>query len=188
MSTLVDYIRSNWHEVPEGIVIPDDVEFVVVGDHWGVVTPIGAGESRERLRSSTPPDDITRFTPEPLPVEPVFELPTTPGALIIAHDDKDETRRVFLRTSWGHWADSEGFWSDDKIRDPQPAIAVLTEAWERLRVLDPEDRRDRVDRKGHVWSHYSGYWWDGSGGTCTNVGGLHHYYGPLRFADEETQR
>lgn len=182
MSTLVDYIRTHWHEVPEGVTIPDGVEFAAVWNRQDVVTHVGAGEPSTRLRRDRHAGDVTRFTPEPLPVEPTFELPTTPGALIIAHDDKDATRRLFMRAVEDGWYDFDGFYHTDEISDPQPAIVTPNG----VGVLDETDKRDRVDASGDRWK------WDEKTATWMlnafiqrgTIAALDAAYGPLRFADE----
>lgn len=182
MSVLIDYIRTHFHEVPKEATIPEGVEYAVVHDNGSVFTPAGNAVARYRA----PGRSYTRFTPEPLP-EPTFELPTTPGTPIIAHDSLDETRRVLLRTSKGYWADPEGFYCDDEIRDPQPALVTPNG----VGVMDETDKRDRVDasRDRWVWDRETDTWGCvGEDLACGTLAALAANYGPLRFAGEEVQQ
>lgn len=186
MSKLIDYIRTHWHEVPEGIVIPDGVEFAVIRHDEGVFTPAAHADDFYRVSGRS----YTRFTPEPLP-EPVFELPTEPGTHIIASGDAFAmgkfTDAVLALNTDGEWSGvtaSGDYVSAEfgQITSWRPVSLVPTETWDRLRVLDPEDERDRLDRDGDlmrfttqskkVWGEELAIW------NCR--------YGPLRFADEET--
>lgn len=182
MSTLVDFIRANWHEVPAESVIPDDMEFAVVWTGGHKVTHYAPDETGTHFRVTG--FTLARFTPEPLPEpEPEFVLPTEPGSVVIAHTEHCQERRVFIRSTASvrySWADRNYHWTTEQLIDPEPASVVPIETWERLRVLDPEDTRDRVDRDGDImrFTTQSKAVWGES------LMARHLRYGPLRFADE----
>ena len=160
------------HRVPDGAMIPEDTPFgdIKKGKHRWHSQGFPWGSPQE--------DDIPRFTREPI-APPKPPLPTEPGYYL----DKDGGLWELWRGEWGLMKASirtvspinpEGF------APFTPATIVPTETWDRLRVLAPEDARDRVDRDGdlmRIESRPKARW----GEVLATV---HWHYGPLRFADE----
>lgn len=185
MSMLVDYIRTHWHEVPEGVTIPEGVEFAAVWNRQDVVTHVGAGEPSTRLRRDRHAGDITRFTPEPLP-EP---KPTPEDSPIIATGDWDG--ECLLTWDDGHdaWIGTCGrrggfiAAADSAVFSWWPAIVTPTGHG----VMDDRDKRDRVDASGDRWEwrEKTALWVRDDITHRGTLAALDFAYGPLRFADEE---
>ena len=172
------------HRAPEGATIPRGMPYGFIEN----------GVHRWRPRGSALglclEDDIPRFTREPI-AQPKPPLPTEPGATIRAVHQSGDECAVMVRGKSGHWhgVDQDGderFWGDKSIASWEPVSIVPTETWDRLRVLDPEGTRDRVDAHGGVWRYGGGRGcWEREDGTflyCLEV--VDRHYGPLRFADE----
>lgn len=162
------------HRVPKGEPIPQDTPygFMRSNGNRGWVDG-GTKRAFDQLR------DVTYFTREP--VAP--PLPTEPGLYL----DKDGV--PVERTGTGEWYAVGTEVPLDGIESHAPftpATAVPTETWNRLRVLDPEDTRDRVDAYGGVWRYREGLncWRSGDGAFLYTLEVIDRHYGPLRFADE----
>ena len=158
------------HRVPDGATIPRGTPFGHIRDgryQW---------HSQGHLWGLPQKDDTPRFTREPI-ASPKPPLPTEPGAYL----DKDGI--AVELTDSGDWyviGISERIWGFESRAPFAPASIVPTETWDRLRVLDPEDKRDRVDRDGDLMrfaARPKARW----GEVLATV---HWHYGPLRFADE----
>ena len=159
------------HRVPEGATIPKDVQH-------GYALPRGSfiwramGRDIEIVRGMHP-----HFTREPID-PPAPPLPTEPGYYL----DKDG-RPCALRGGRWYLFGVEYPFRANKMEWGAPFVPVTlvpTETWDRLRVLDPEDTRDRVDRDGDLMrfaARPKARW----GEVLATV---HWHYGPLRFADE----
>lgn len=172
------------HRVPDGATIPKR-------------TPYGYIQNGERWWCPQGPpwdwrqeDNVPRFTREPI-APPAPPLPTEPGFYL----DKDgdlwsvgDDRRAML-TDGGRLNECRfRKWSGDDLQLAPfaPVTIIPTETWDRLRVLDPEDTRDRVDAHGRVWRYGEGRnCWEHENGTLLyGLEVVDRHYGPLRFADE----
>lgn len=161
------------HRVPEGATIPAETPYgcIYIGSRvwfcWG-----GAADIRQI-------DGLPRFTRKPI-APPAPPLPTEPGY----YTDKDGD---LWKLRHGEWClmkasiravspiNAEGF-------APFTAVTLVpTETWDRLRVLDPDDTRDRVDAAGGMWRYERGEQISSWAGDLADA---HEYCGPLRFADE----
>ena len=161
------------HRVPEGATIPAHTPYGIVGHGERWWRPQGPFEDLPQE------DDIPRFTREPI----APHLPTEPGLYLDKHGVPVE------RTGSGEWysVGSAVRLLDTESHAPlTPATAVPTETWDRLRVLDPEDTRDRVDAEGSVWRYGEGRgcWGREDGIFLYGLESVDRHYGPLRFADE----
>lgn len=178
------------HRVPEGATIPR-------------LTPHGyirGGERRWRSRGLTAnlpqEDDIPRFTREP--IAPPTPLPTEPGYYTDEDGDlwhvNDSGERVILLVEGLPLVGVHSSWvDDDRNYGPfTPVTLVPTETWDRLRVLDPEDTRDRIGADNTRWRWAEGAWRRVCDSDCriaiSSLEGLSDWYGPLRFADEASDR
>ena len=139
-------------------------------------------------------DGTARFTREPI-APPSPPLPTEPGYYLDKDGDlwhvNDSGERAILVVGeralenryypWGY---------DDRRYAPfAPVTLVPTDTWDRLRVLDPEDTRDRVDANGVTWTREGGGWLpDAKSAALRCYMSLENIPGPLRFADEVSDR
>lgn len=176
------------HRVPKGATIPGHMPYGLIedGKHWwcpqGLAVYRGQG------------DDIPRFTREPI-APPKPPLPTEPGSLIRAVNTDGDECAVMIRLEGGGWfgVDQDGvyrMWNDKIITSWEPMTAVPTVTWDRLRALDPEDKRDRVDSEGRVWRYSKKHdRWDNENGNCFYyLEAMDSQIGPFRFADEVSDR
>ena len=175
------------HRVPEGATIPEGMPYGLI-DRGGYVERLW--RSRGTPWGLRQEDSIARFTREPL-APPKPPLPTEPGSLIQAVNTKGDECATMIRLEGGNWVgvDQDGddrFWGDESITSWEPMTAVPTETWDHLRVLDPEDKRDRVDAAGGMWRYSEGRnCWEREDGTFLyGLEVVDRHYGPLRFADE----
>ena len=177
--------REPWHHAKEGAKIPNDALWVIVrGD--------GIFDTYNHERTVGPDEVI--FTREPI-APPSPPLPTEPGYYLDKDGDlwhvNDSGERAILVVGeralenryypWGY---------DDRRYAPfAPVTLVPTDTWDRLRVLDPEDTRDRVDANGVTWTREGGGWLpDAKSAALRCYMSLENIPGPLRFADEVSDR
>lgn len=168
------------HRVPEGATIPKDTPYVYVradgSRGWMEADPTWYVKQD---------DDTARFTREPI-APPKPPLPTQPGSTIRAVGVFGNECSVMTRSRSGFWCgvDQKGTlhsWIDADIQEWETVTLVPTETWDRLRVLDPEDKRDRVDRDGHRLYRRD---YGGVGDWAYGLAQRRVDSGPLRFADE----
>lgn len=171
------------HRVPEGATIPAGMPcgqpIDGMGWRW-----YAKGLVRDTVQRDLPP----RFTREPI-TPPKPPLPTEPGF----YTDKDGD--LWKLRDDGMWELVDGcIYPRESVASYAPFVPVTlvpTETWDRLRVLDPEDTRDRVDANGGVWRYGEGRnCWvrRGDGTFLYGLEVVDRHYGPLRFADEVSDR
>lgn len=176
------------HRVPQGAKIPADMPYGIIdrGEHveryW---------RSRGTPWGLTQEDSVLRFTREPIAPPKPPKPPTEPGSLIRAVNIGGDKCATMIRLEDGDWhgVDQDGdyrFWVDESITSWEPMTAVPTETLDRLRVLDPEDRRDRVDAEGYVWRYNKDFngWESGNEVRYYYLEVVYNNFGPLCFADE----
>lgn len=164
------------HRVPAGATIQKNTPhgYIRNGERWWLSRGLTVDWHQE--------DGAPRFTREPI-TQTAQPLPTESGY----YTGKDGTPFALRGSSWYMLGVGRSLVVAE-VRSWTPLVPVShvpTETWDRLRVLDPEDKRDRVDRNGDVW-HLMPYdkWETSDDRACVGISTLHRYYGPLRFADE----
>lgn len=157
------------HRVPEGATIPK-------GTPRGRVFTDGSRDWLDRgfTFDFKQYDSIARFTREPI----APPLPTERGY----YTDR-RGRPWGLRGGRWYLFGVEHAYKASEVEyyaPFTPVTLVHTETWDRLRVLDPEDERDRVDADGDFMEFTT----QTKADWGRELAARHWHYGPLSFADE----